>query len=106
MYIFFLFFLLSIPHGWLPNSVFLFGTGSFFCSTTSCRPCHPAFLPGLHRLSECACFSCVCVTTCTRKQTDSREIGEIVPAHTRVLAHVEITRTPRGGDESDTELVA
>jgi hypothetical protein len=37
------------------------------------------------------------VTVCTRRQTDSVEIGEIcetVPAHTRVFAHVEITRTP------------
>jgi hypothetical protein len=50
-------FLLSIPHSWWPNSLFLLDTGILFCPTTSCLPCHPAFLTGFHRFSECACFS-------------------------------------------------
>ena len=41
----------------IPFSLFLLDTGCFICPTTSCRPCHPAFLPGFHRFSECACFS-------------------------------------------------
>ena len=52
----FLFVFLSIPYSWLPNSLFLLDTGRFIWTTTSCRPCHPAFLPGFHRFSECACF--------------------------------------------------
>jgi hypothetical protein len=59
MYIFvvFLFVILSILYSWWANSLFLLDTGSFGCRTTSCRPCHPAFLPGFHRLGECSCFS-------------------------------------------------
>ncbi len=77
------------PHS-LPNSVFLLDTGSFSWATTSCRPCHSAFLPGFHHLlCEYAVFCvarvCVCVfcvTVCTDRQTH-REISEIVPAHAR-----------------------
>jgi hypothetical protein len=59
MYIFVLFVivLLSLRYSWLPNSLFLLDTGSFICTTTSCRPCHLTFSPGFHRLCECACFS-------------------------------------------------
>ncbi len=59
MYIFvhFLFVFLSIPSSWLPNSLFLLDTGGFICPTTSCRSCQRTFLPGFHRLGECACFS-------------------------------------------------
>jgi hypothetical protein len=46
------------------NSLFLLDTGSFCFSTTSCRPCHPAFLPGFHRLCECVCFSWVFTEYC------------------------------------------
>ena len=31
--------------------------GLFICNSTSCRICHPTFLPGFHRFSECVCFS-------------------------------------------------
>jgi hypothetical protein len=41
----------------LPNSLFLLDTDSFIYPTTSCRPCHPAFLQGFHRFGECVCFS-------------------------------------------------
>ncbi len=54
---FFLFVFLSIPYSWWANSLFLLDTGSLSWATTSCRPCHPAFSPGFHHLSECACFS-------------------------------------------------
>ncbi len=37
-------------------SLFLLHTGVFRCTTTSCRPCRPAFLPGFHRFGECVCF--------------------------------------------------
>ena len=47
---------LSIHDSWLPNSLFLLDTGSLFWTTTSCRPCQPAFLTGFHRFSECGCF--------------------------------------------------
>jgi hypothetical protein len=48
---------LSIPDSWWPNSLFVLDTGLFICPATSCRPCHPAFLPGFHCFSECACLS-------------------------------------------------
>ena len=60
---------LSTPDSWMPNSLFLLETGILSCPPTSCRPCQPAFLPGFHRLDECACFSwlfteyCACVKT-------------------------------------------
>ena len=53
MYIYICMFSVSIPHSWLSNSLFLLDTGSFFCPTTSCRPCHRTFLPSFHRFSEC-----------------------------------------------------
>jgi hypothetical protein len=53
---------LSIPYSWLPNSLFLLDTGRLNCTITSCRPCHRTFLPGFHRLGECAC--CVFVSRC------------------------------------------
>jgi hypothetical protein len=57
IYVFILLFVfLSIPYSWLPNSLFLFDTGFLFWASTSCRPSQPAFLPGFHRFSECACF--------------------------------------------------
>ncbi len=37
----------------LPNPLFVHDTGSFFWATTRCRSCHPTFLPGFHRSSEC-----------------------------------------------------
>ena len=52
-----LFAFLSIPDSSLPNSLFLLDTAHLNCSTTSCRPCQPALLPGFHRLRECVCFS-------------------------------------------------
>ncbi len=52
-----LFVVLSIPYSWSLNSLFLLDTGLFICPTTSCRSCHPAFLPGFHHLRECSCFS-------------------------------------------------
>jgi hypothetical protein len=55
--LFFIFVLLSIPYSWLPNSLFLLDTGRLIWAATSCRPCHRTFLPGFHRLGECACFS-------------------------------------------------
>jgi hypothetical protein len=39
------------------NSLLLLDTGGFSFPTTSCRPCHPTFLPGFHCFCECACFS-------------------------------------------------
>ena len=136
-------FLLSIPYSWWPNSLFLLDTGILFCPTTSCRPCHPAFLTGFHRCSECTCFSwlsteilwlsesvdflslldmylpmflvwrvCVCVCLChsVHRQTNrhSREISEIVPAHTRAHTHAEISRTrfSCGGDECDADSLS
>ena len=57
MFVLFLFVFLRIPYSWLPNSLFLLDTGRFICTTTSCRPCQPAFLPGFHRFGECVCFS-------------------------------------------------
>ncbi len=51
----FLFAFLSIPDSCLPNSLFLLDTGNFLCTTTSCRPCQPTFLPGFH------CLGWVCV---------------------------------------------
>ncbi len=59
MYIFvlFLFVFLSIPYSWWPNSLFRLLAERFIWWATSCRPCYPAFLPGFHRFSECACFS-------------------------------------------------
>jgi hypothetical protein len=59
MYIcmFFWFVFLRIPYSWLPNSLFLLDTGSFICTTTSCRPCHRTSLPGFHRFGESACLS-------------------------------------------------
>ena len=120
--------------------MFLLDTGSLICPTTSCRPCHPAFLTGFRRFSECACFSwlsteilclsesvdclslldmywpvflvCVRVFLChgVHRQTNrhSREISEIVPAHTRVRAHAEITCMPLscGGDECDADSLS
>ncbi len=62
MYVFvlFLFVLLSIPCSWLPNSLILFDTERFICTTISCRPCHRTFSPGFHRSGECLCFSWLC----------------------------------------------
>ncbi len=57
----------SIPDSSLANSLWLLDTGGLLWPATSCRPCQPAFLPGLHRLSEFACFwwlfaeYCACV---------------------------------------------
>ncbi len=52
------FFLFWVYHtSWLSNSLYLLDTGIFVCPATGCRPCQPAFLPGFHRLGECACFS-------------------------------------------------
>ena len=48
---------LRIPDSWWPNSLFVLDTGLFIGPATSCRPCHPTFLPGFHRCSECACLS-------------------------------------------------
>ena len=48
--------LLCFTGGFLPNSLFLLDTGSFLWTTTSCRPCQTAFLPGFQICSECACF--------------------------------------------------
>ncbi len=52
-----LFAFLSIPDSWLPNSLLLLDTGGLVCLTTSCRPCHPTFFPGFHRLGVCVCLS-------------------------------------------------
>jgi hypothetical protein len=52
-----LFFFLSMPDCWSPDSLFLLDTGGLVWKGTSCRPCQPAFLPGFHRFSECVCFS-------------------------------------------------
>jgi hypothetical protein len=135
MYIFILFFFvfLSIPYSWLPNSLFLLDTGILICTTTSCRPGHPAFLPGFHRFRECACFCWLSteilgfsssvdvlslldmylpVFLChgVHRQTNrhSREISEIVPAHTRTRTHAEITRTTlsSGGDDCDADSLS
>jgi hypothetical protein len=57
LFVLFWFGFLSIPDSWLPNSLFLLDTGILFCTATSCRPCHPAFLLGFHRFCECACLS-------------------------------------------------
>jgi hypothetical protein len=56
IFVLFFFVFLSIHYSWLPNSLFLLDTGSFIWTTTSCRPCQTAFLPGFHRFCECACF--------------------------------------------------
>ncbi len=45
-------------------SLFLLDTGVFRCPTTSCRPCHPTFLPGFHLFSECVCFLWLCTECC------------------------------------------
>ncbi len=37
----------------LPNTLFLLDAGNFIWTGTSCRSCHPTFLPGFHRSSEC-----------------------------------------------------
>jgi hypothetical protein len=76
IYIFVCFAFLSIPDSCLANSVFLLDTGDFGCTTTSCRPWQPTFLPGFHRFSECVCFgvykvlclseSVECVCMCVR----------------------------------------
>jgi hypothetical protein len=132
-----------MAHSWLPNSLFLLDTGSFIWTTTSCRPCHPAFLPGFHMFCECVCYSwlstemlwlsesvdvislldmyvpvllallvCVCVFLrhSVHRQTNrhSRDISEIVPAHTRSHTHAEITRTRLScdGDECDTDSLS
>ncbi len=71
IFLIFLFVFLSIPYSWLPNSLFLLDTGSFICPTTSCRPCHPAFLPGFHRFGECVCFSWLSTEIlCTSESVD------------------------------------
>jgi hypothetical protein len=53
---------------------------------------------------------CVCLCYSVHRQTNrhSREISEIVPAHTRAHALVEITRTPLscGGDECDADSLS
>ncbi len=70
-YIYCLFAFLSIPDSCLGNSLFLLDTVMLIWPATCCRPCHPTFLPGVHRLSECACFSwlfteyCACVKVLT-----------------------------------------
>ncbi len=51
IYIYCLCVFLSIYESCLPKSLFLLDTGVFRCPTTSCRPCHPTFLPGFHRFS-------------------------------------------------------
>jgi hypothetical protein len=51
------FFVCFAEYSWLTTSLFLLDTGILFCPTTSCRPCHPAFLPGFHRLGVCVCLS-------------------------------------------------
>ena len=53
IFVFFWFVLLSISYSWLPDSLFLLGTGGFIWCTTSCRSCHRIFLPDFHRFSEC-----------------------------------------------------
>jgi hypothetical protein len=57
IFVLFLFVFLSIPCSLLPNALFLVDTGSFFWTTTSCRPCPQGFLLGFPRLGECVCFS-------------------------------------------------
>jgi hypothetical protein len=58
------------------------------------------------------CLVCVCGFLChgVHRQTNShsREISEIVPAHMRAHALVEITRTPLscGGDECDADSLS
>jgi hypothetical protein len=59
-----LFALLSLPDSCLPDSLFLLDTVIFDCTTTSCRPCQPTFLPGFHRLGEFECFSWVFTEYC------------------------------------------
>ena len=57
MFVTCLFAFLGIPDSWWSNSLFVLDTGLFICPATSCRPCHPTFLPGFHRFGECACLT-------------------------------------------------
>jgi hypothetical protein len=67
------------------------------------------YLPVFVVLCVCVCV-CVCVCHGVHRQTNrhSREISEIVPAHTRAHTHAEITRTPLscGGDECDADALS
>jgi hypothetical protein len=49
---------------WLSNSLFLLDTGGLIGTTISCRPCHPTFLLGFHRFSECVRFSWLFTECC------------------------------------------
>jgi hypothetical protein len=62
------------PDSCLPNSLFLLDSGDFIWTTTSCRPCHPTFLPGFHRFSECACFSWLLTENCTLKASGYTDV--------------------------------
>jgi hypothetical protein len=73
VYIYMFFFVcvfLIIPDSWLPNSLVLLDTGIFICPTISCRPCHPAFLPGFPRFGECVFLVAVDRVVCLRDSVD------------------------------------
>ena len=56
---------LCVHDSCLSNSVCLLDTGILVWLATSCRPCHPAVLPGFHHCCECACLSCLFTMYCS-----------------------------------------
>ncbi len=73
LYICCLFTFLSIPDSCLPNSLFLFDTGLFCWTETSCRPCQQAFFLGF-RFGEFECFSWLFTEYCTLKASGYTDI--------------------------------
>ncbi len=65
------------------------------------------YLPVFLVLLVCVCV-CLCHGVHRQPNIYSGEISEIVPAHTRVHAHAETTRTPLscGGDECDADSLS
>jgi hypothetical protein len=93
----------SVCFSWLSAAILLLSESVDFLSLLD------LYLPVFVVMLVCVCV-CVCLCHGVHRQTNrhSREISEIVPAHTRAHTHAEITRTPLscGGDECDADALS
>ncbi len=83
VYVYHIFFLLIVHDSWLSNSLFLLGTGDLICTITSCRPCHPAFLPTFQILSECVSLSRLFPEYCALQASEHTDIHLQTDRHTQ-----------------------
>ena len=96
-------------HGLSECACFLWLGAEILCSTESVNVLSllDMYLPVFLVLLVCVCV-CLCHGVHRQTSRHSREISEIVPAHTRTCTHAEITRTPLscGGDECDADSLS